>query len=63
MNRTTRNLLLALILLALPALAAAQGGCVNSPENPTVVLALIGIAGATCSTIGSKLKRRHRRVK
>jgi len=24
----------------------AQGGCVNSPENPTAVLALAGAAGA-----------------
>lgn len=24
----------------------AQGGCVNSPENPTAVLAVVGSAGA-----------------
>ncbi len=24
----------------------ADGGCVNSPENPTAVLALVGSAGA-----------------
>ena len=24
----------------------AQGGCVNSPENPTAILAVVGSAGA-----------------
>ena len=24
----------------------AQGGCVNSPENPTAILAAVGSAGA-----------------
>jgi len=34
----------ALILCAAPVYA--QGGCVDSPENPTAVLALVGSAGA-----------------
>ena len=33
-----------LFLLTLPV--HAQGGCVNSPENPTAILALVGSAGA-----------------
>jgi len=31
-------------LIAVPAFA--QGGCVDSPENPTAILALVGSAGA-----------------
>ena len=34
----------ALILCCAPVYA--QGGCVDSPENPTAVLALVGSAGA-----------------
>ncbi|MDE1160318.1 MAG: PExPT-CTERM protein [Acidobacteriaceae bacterium] len=33
-------------LFLIPALAHAQGGCVNSPECPTAVLGLVGAAGA-----------------
>lgn len=33
-----------LFIVALPL--HAQGGCVNSPENPTAVLAVVGSAGA-----------------
>lgn len=38
----------ALLFLASAPLLHAQtiGGCVNSPENPTAVLAVIGSAGA-----------------
>jgi len=42
-----------LLLLALPLYA--QGGCVNSPENPTVVLGLIGAAGASYGPLKRKL--------
>jgi XrtJ-associated TM-motif-TM protein len=38
----------AVLTAALPVYA--QGGCVNSPENPTVVLALVGFAGAFLSS-------------
>ncbi len=34
-----------LLLVSVPRLHA-EGGCVNSPENPTAVLALVGSAGA-----------------
>jgi XrtJ-associated TM-motif-TM protein len=33
----------------------AQGGCVDSPENPTVVLGLIGAAGALIIPVKNKL--------
>lgn len=42
------SLLLAGTALLFVATAAlhAQGGCVNSPENPTAILAVVGSAGA-----------------
>jgi len=45
----------AMLFLAAVALAHAQGGCVDSPEDPTVVLGLIAI-GASFGL--SKLRRR-----
>ena len=42
-----------LLFTALPALA--QHGCVVSPENPTAILALIGVAGACYGPIKRKL--------
>ncbi len=35
-----------LFVLAMPAALLAQGGCVNSPENPTALLGLAGAAAA-----------------
>jgi XrtJ-associated TM-motif-TM protein len=46
MNKVAKTCLLTLAVLSVPALALAQTGCVNSPENPTVVLAVVG--GAAC---------------
>src|ERR1035437_9120155 len=37
----------------------AQDGCTNSPENPTVVLGLVGAAGALFSTVRARLKDRR----
>lgn len=34
----------------------AQGGCINSPENPTAVLALVGSAGAMFASRRMRLK-------
>ena len=36
----------AAILLIAPTAVFAQGGCVNSPECPTLVLGLVGAASA-----------------
>ena len=36
-----------LALALIPAISHAQNGCVDSPENPTAILALVGgISGA-----------------
>jgi len=37
-----RSLLAALLLLCLTPTLHAQNGCINSPENPTAVLLLVG---------------------
>ena len=37
----------------------AQGGCVNSPENPTAILAVVGSAGAFCVSVRARIKARH----
>jgi XrtJ-associated TM-motif-TM protein len=43
-----------LTLFVIPAIACAQGGCVNSPENPTVILALVGASAGACRIIGAR---------
>ena len=48
----------AFLLILLAASAHAQGGCVNSPENPTLVLGLVGSAAAAVSVTMKKLRRK-----
>ena len=38
----------------------AQTGCTDSPENPTVVLALMGGAGALFSTVRARMRARRK---
>ena len=38
----------------------AQTGCTDSPENPTVVLALMGGAGALFTTVRARMRARRR---
>lgn len=38
----------------------AQTGCNDSPENPTIVLALVGGAGALFSAVRTRLKARRK---
>jgi XrtJ-associated TM-motif-TM protein len=48
--------LMCALAMALPL--RAQSGCVDSPEDPTVVLALVGAAGALAAGIrSSRLKK------
>jgi XrtJ-associated TM-motif-TM protein len=46
-----------MVLVAVPLYA--QTGCTDSPENPTVVLALVGGAGAVFSAVRARMKRRR----
>ena len=59
MNRSLLNFLWVALLLSVALPLRAQGGCDDSPENPTVVLALVGSAGALFSTIRARLKARR----
>jgi XrtJ-associated TM-motif-TM protein len=59
-DKMVRLALLALAVLAMPAVAHAQSGCTDSPENPTVVLAIVGCAGAFYSTARARLKARRK---
>jgi XrtJ-associated TM-motif-TM protein len=38
--------------------ACAQSVCIDSPENPTAVLALVGSAGGILVALRSRLRRR-----
>ncbi len=51
--------LFALGVLAVALPLHAQGGCVNSPENPTVVLALVGSAGACVASLRRRYKAKR----
>lgn len=46
-----------IVLVAAPLYG--QTGCTDSPENPTVVLALVGGAGALFSAVRSRLTARR----
>jgi XrtJ-associated TM-motif-TM protein len=51
---------LAICGAAVPALAQHGGvdNCVNSPENPTAILALIGSAGGAFVALRTRLRRK-----
>ena len=38
----------------------AQGGCVNSPENPTAILAIVGSAGGFFVLARARFKARRK---
>jgi XrtJ-associated TM-motif-TM protein len=44
--------------VALP-LYAQPDGCVNSPENPTAILAVVGSAGAFFVSVRARIKSRR----
>jgi XrtJ-associated TM-motif-TM protein len=51
----------ALLVLAATLRLHAQegdGGCVDSPENPTAILALVGVAAAGLNQLRIRLRRR-----
>lgn len=60
MNKTLLLALCCVVLLLVAVPLQAQTGCTDSPENPTVVLALVGSAGALFSTVRMRLKARRK---
>jgi len=51
-------LVLGLVVFFVAAPAFAQGGCVDSPENPTAILALVGSAGGFLMAARSRFGRK-----
>jgi XrtJ-associated TM-motif-TM protein len=50
------------LLLTVTLPLHAQNGCANSPENPTMVLGLVGTAGAFLSAARSRIKARRTKL-
>ena len=51
-------LILGVLVCFIAVPAFAQGGCVNSPENPTAILALVGSAGGAVVSLRNRLRRK-----
>ena len=60
MNKSHVYLLCAICMFLLAAPLHGQTGCTDSPENPTIVLALVGSAGGLFSTMRARKARRDR---
>ena len=56
MKRISAVFVAVMALLAVAPLAA-QTGCVNSPENPTAVLAMVGGAGAFLAAVRNRFRK------
>ncbi len=62
--KKTCLLLAGIALLSSVALPLyAQGGCANSPENPTAILAVVGSAGAFFVSARARIKARRNQSK
>ena len=57
--RTRYILLLFVLAVGTAHQLHAQNGCVNSPENPTAVLALLGVLGAGVPALRAKFRSRR----
>ena len=53
------SLVLALMLAAVALPLRAQGGCEDSPEDPTIVLALVGGLGALAASVRAARSRKR----
>ena len=60
MKKTSLLLIGSAVMLAVAAPVYAQNGCINSPENPTVVLALVGSAGAFFASARNRIRARRK---
>jgi XrtJ-associated TM-motif-TM protein len=59
MNKSLRLLVWCAFLLSVAVPLHAQSGCDDSPENPAIVLACVGAAGAFLSTVRARMKARR----
>jgi XrtJ-associated TM-motif-TM protein len=46
------------VVVAVATPLNAQSGCVNSPENPTALLAVVGSAGAFIAAARARFRRK-----
>jgi XrtJ-associated TM-motif-TM protein len=59
MKRMMDGLLGCAVLLLIAVPLRAQSGCTDSPENSTVVLAIVGGVGAAFSAVRARMKARR----
>jgi len=59
MNNKFRALLVVIAVMCIPVLVRAQTGCDDSPEDPTLVLALVASAGALITAARARFKARR----
>ena len=59
MKKSTIVFLGCVVLVLVAAPLYGQTGCTDSPENPTVVLALVGGAGVLFSAVRARWKARR----
>lgn len=45
--------------VASPLFGQGTGGCIQSPENPTAILAVVGSAGAFFVSVRARIKARR----
>jgi XrtJ-associated TM-motif-TM protein len=57
---TKQAVLLLTLFFLLPVVAHAQTGCLDSPENPTAILGLVGSAAAGLCALRGRVFRRKR---
>jgi len=57
MMRRLSVLLLLLIVMALPMHLLGQTGCEDSPESPTLILALVGVGGVFLARLRSARRK------
>jgi XrtJ-associated TM-motif-TM protein len=63
MKKSALKFLSFAILLAVALPLHAQGGCDDSPENPTAILAVVGSAGAFFFSARARIKARRQSSK
>jgi XrtJ-associated TM-motif-TM protein len=52
-------LMVVIAVMCIPVLIRAQTGCDDSPEDPTLVLALLGSAGAMVYAVRTRIRARR----
>ena len=59
MKKFVRMALVGIAVLAVPMFVRAQTGCDDSPEDPTLVLALVASAGALVTAARARFRARR----